>query len=149
MEHTHNHEHCHCCGGEPLRTLTAEEMVFLARLAGTFALEVASFGMKSSKSSHIAAIALAPVHLSDRQEGMAEVKKTAAMLQALCDCGVIDIDYDRPVPGSDYSLYKGSAVYASLVSLIAEGKGREGFLFDLPHMDCGSIVLTELGRTVL
>ena len=149
-EHEHEHEHCCCgCGETPSITLTAEETAFLTRLAHTPFLEVASFSMKSSRSAHIEAVALAPVHLSDEQAAMAEVKKTAVMLKTLYDYGLIDIDYDLPVAGSDYSLYRNSVVYKSLVDTIEEGKSKEGFLFDMPHMDCGSISLTELGRQVL
>ena len=146
----HKHSGCKggcgkCCAVKAI-SLTAEEQEFLSRLSQTPFLEVVRFIMKSTKSEHLELVALAPVHIYGGDDSMEQVKKTASVLKSLQDYGIIEIDYDLPITNYDYKSYKKSDVYMSFVEAIEEGKTKEKFIFDIPHMECGSLALTEIGQ---
>ena len=152
--HDHHHDSCGCGHdhhhGHHTHTLllSAEEADFIKQLSVSSVFEVVRFVMKSSKSSHFESTALAPVHLKNKNDSMEKVKETADVLQYLQEQGVIDIDYDTPVEGSDYALYQNSELYAYFVQTIEESKAQPNFIFDIPHMECGRLTLTALGRAV-
>ena len=151
---SHNNEHNHgscgcCCGGcchNQEIALTVSEKAFLEKLAQIPFLEVVNFMMKSSKSTHLESIALADVHISDKGDSMEKIKETAAVLDSLYDYGIIDINYNLPIEGSDYSMYRGSDVYLLLEKTILDGRKNENFLFDTADLECGSVALTAFGQ---
>ena len=152
MEHKHG-EGQHCCGngccGNHAPEWTQGEKAFLEKLAKTPLLEVAQLLMRSTKSEHFERIALAPVHLEGRGDTMEQVRQTAQALQALEEKGIIAIDYDTPVEGSDYRIYHESEIYRYLVSTLEEAAANPDFVFNVAHMECGSLALTELGQALL
>lgn len=148
-EHHHEHGCCggHCCRrGQQTIELTQREHAFLMCLAQIPFLPLARFVLASSQAEHVGAIALAPVYLVDRDETLERVKQTGAVLLALQEKGLVSLDYGRPLQGCGYEDYQDSAVYRSFRQAVSEGGQREGFLFDLPKLEKGSMALTALGR---
>jgi len=141
--------HSGCCGEccqQKSISLTTDEKAFLSKLSQTPFLEVVSFIMKSSKSDHIESVALAPIHLSVENDSMAEIKKTAAILKSLQNYGMIEINYDVPLINYDYSKYKNSDVYLQFIKTVEEAGQKEDFIFDIPHVEYGSLALTGTGQ---
>lgn len=146
-------EHGCCCGHdrqehEPI-ALTLAEVELLSTLAQVSYLPLTQLLLKSTKSDHLEAVALTPVYLEDAQESMEEVKETGAMLRELEEYGLISLDFDLELKGYDYRMYRESAVFALLQQTVEEGKGREGFLYDVAEIECGSMALTDLGYAVV
>lgn len=168
MDHTHHgsccHDHsddeqkeghscggCHCGHHQTEIEITEEEMVFLTQLAQTPYLPLARFVLRSTKSSHLASVALAPVYLDQKTDMMEMVKSKGAVLESLAHKGVITLDYDEPLENGDYTAYSASELYAYFTETVAEGKakGKDDFLFDTPSLELGSIALTDVGRQVI
>lgn len=150
MTHEHNHEHCGggCCGscGCQEATLAPQEDTFLRELAQIAFLPVAQFCMKSTKSDHFESVALAPVFLTGTSDTMEQAREVGETLLSLEAKGLISIDYDEPLEGFDYGMYKRSDLYVLFLETVEEAKGREDFLFDEGVLECGSIALTEQGN---
>lgn len=140
-----------CCSGHQPRTieLSPEACDFLATLAQFPFLPLTRFLMTSTKSDHLESVALAPVLLTDGTESVAQVRELGEMLSDLENMGLITLDYDMPLQGFDYALYQNSVAFHALEELVAEGRNKEGFLFDSPVLEKGSIALTDLGRQVI
>ena len=145
-----HHEHT-CCAGHQKREilLSDEETQFLRCLAQTPFLPLARFVLRSSKSTHLESVALAPVYLSDKDESMESVKKTASILLNLAEYGLITLDYDEPLQNGDYAVYSNSSLYTYFTETVTEGSKNKDFLFDTAALELGSIALTHLGRTVI
>ena len=166
MSHTHggcccqhdshtNQESSHGCGGcgcgshQAEIQLSPEEMEFLKQLAQTPYLPLARFVLKSTKSDHLESVALAPVYLQDKQDSMDTVKSMGAVLKSLEEKGLLTLDYEEPLENGDYTDYSHSALYAYFKETVAQSKVNEGFLFDIPDLELGSIALTYLGQTII
>lgn len=152
-----HHHHCNheskshrCCGGcckkhrQPI-TVTKREFAFLERLAQIPFLPVARFLLRSTKSEHLASVALAPVHLLDAKDSMELVKHNGKLLHDLEHKGLITIDYDIKLKGFDYQSYYNSTVYLQFQETVAEAKAHPEFLYDIGIMECGSMALTARG----
>ncbi len=156
--HSHNHEHghgcgCHshggnnkCCGKHKkikIEDISDTQVEFLMHLIESKFLPVASFVLKSSKEHDFESIALAPVFIIDVKDSMQEVKNVANKLKSLENLGLITIDYDIELNGYSYAEYHSSEIYAYFKKTVNESKGKDGFIGDVPTIECGSIAPTE------
>lgn len=144
----------HCQGHCPCHTrqaieLTAPEHAFLMDLAQIPFLPLARFILASTRSDHARSVALAPVYLTEETETLERVRETGAVLLALQEKGLVSLDYDMPLQGCGYAVYRNSSVYRLFTECVAEGSHRPGFLFDQAELELGSIALTSLGRNAL
>lgn len=137
---------CHCGQHQTEIQITEEEIDFLKELAQTPYLPLASFVLKSTKSSHLASVALAPVYLDQKTDSMERVKSKGVVLKSLEHKGLITLDYEEPLENGNYGDYLDSTLYTYFKETVAEAGGREDFLFDLPSLELGSIALTGLGQ---
>lgn len=140
---------CNCGHQQTEIQLTKEETEFLKQLAQTPFLPLATFVLKSTKSSHLESVALAPVYINDRADSMETVKSMAIVLESLEDKGLITLDYDEPLENGNYMDYSESALYAYFKETVAQTKDKDDYLFDIPSLEFGSIALTDLGRIVI
>lgn len=165
--HHHNHCGCHghggeghehggenhghsCCGGHHHEIiLSDEDAEFLMCLAQTPFLPLAQFVLKSSKSSHLESVALAPVFLNDKADSMESVKKTGAVLKRLADYGLITLDYDEPLENGDYTIYSDSALFAYFTETVTQAAKKPDYLFDIADLELGSIALTRRGQLAI
>ena len=59
----------------------------------------------------------------------------------------MQVTYHLPVTlRRDYALYEESGLFAQLRQMAEEGAKRPDFLFDIPHIKRGAVVLTDAGR---
>ncbi|QAT42349.1 hypothetical protein [Aminipila luticellarii] len=136
-----------CCGHhETTIQLSEEEIEILTELAQTPYLPLAQFVLKSSQSSHLESVALAPVYLHDRNDSMDTVRRTADVLKALEAKGLLTLDYEEPLENGDYTDYSDSTLYAYFKETVMQAKGKENFLFDMADLELGSIALTHIGQ---
>ena len=151
--HHDSHEH-HCCGkcgghcGCGSLSLTEREQAFIRCLTQVPFLPVAQFLLRSTKSEHLEAIALAPVYILDPEDTMEHIKETGIILHGLEEKGLITLDYDVPLQNYDYKTYHDSAVYQSFRQTVEEAKARPDFLYNIGIMELGSMALTQRGYGV-
>lgn len=152
-ESTYENEHscCRCnCGHHQTKMhISEEETEFLKQLAQIPYLPLARFILKSSKSSHLESVALAPVYLNHKSDSLETVKSMAVVLKSLKEKGLISLDYEEPLENGNYIEYSNSALYAYFKKTVAQGKENEDFLFDIPFIEFGSIALTYAGQIVI
>ena len=158
---SHSEEHpahaCHgeghtcggCCGSQSQIVLSDEQVALLQELAQVSYLPLTRLTLASTQSDDLLSVALSPVYLQTADEPMEQVKRTGAWLLELEEYGLISLDYDLELKGYDYRIYEDSAVFALLRQTVEEGRGRPGFLYDLPCLERGSMALTELGYQVV
>ena len=78
---------------------------------------------------------------------MEVVKQRAAILQSLYENGYIEICYNVFITvQSDYTIYSTSDIFFLLHQLVEEGKKNPDYLFDIPYIKRGQVMLTEKGR---
>ena len=166
--HHHGHEHAHGCGcgcgehhhahsshqhlGEwdgSLEWLGEQAVWLLCTIRQYGHLPVARFVLRSAEEEELEMTALAPVAVNAADEGMETVKPRAEALQLLADKGLITLDYDIPIADYDYDGYRRSVIFAQLEEAAREAKGREGFLFNVPAMELGSMAIAEAGIALL
>ena len=156
MCHHHHHDSHghHCCGkcsghcGCGSLTLTTREQAFIRCLAQLPFLPVAQFLLRSTKSEHLEAIALAPVYILDPEDTIDHIKETGIVLRGLEEKGLITLDYDVPLQNYDYQTYHSSAVYHSFQQTVEEAKTRSDFLYNIGVMELGSMALTQRGYEI-
>ena len=79
-------------------------------------------------------------------EPMVEAARIAEAAQA----GLVQVTYHLLVTlRRDYALYEESGLFAQLRQMTEEGAKRPDFLFDIPHIKRGAVVLTDAGRRAL
>ena len=160
MEACHHHSCCNgnhkeentchgCCCQKNLIELSSKEKSFLEVLAKTPFLPIVSFVAKSSKSNHLENIMLSPVYLENCEDTLEIVKERSSILNNLETIGAISIDYDIEIENADYSIYANSNIYNYFEKTIYESKNNPNFIFDTPHMECGSIALTGIGQSLI
>lgn len=156
MNDMHNHTGC-CnsgggCGGCCCKhdiTLSDKEKEFLLLLAQTPFLPVTSFILKSTKSEHLEAVALAPVYLADGKDTIETVKDTGKVIERLAELHIISLDYDIPLENCDYSEYETSDLFEFFKETVAGGTANADYIFDIPFLQLGSMALTSIGQDVL
>ena len=163
-EHTHcgcngtnseNHQHGHgCCKDrEPLheikKGLQEKEIEFLMNLAQTPYLPLGRFLMKSSKSSHLEAVAMAPVYLNSEADSMEFAKDNGLILKKLQDKGLVTLDYEIPLQNGNYTTYSNSSLFRYFTETVEAGAQEENFIFDIAELELGSIALTFQGQALI
>ena len=125
----------------------AENNVLMA-LLDRGGLPVARFALTSSKDQEAYAVAMGPVYIADPEDSLEAIREYGALFSEMEHKGLIELDYDFPLPGYAYGEYRGSAAWRHFEETAAEAKGR-GFTFDTPHLELGGITLTERGQEVI
>ncbi len=154
-EHAHAHVHGEGCGcgghhHEPdyENGLTIAENNVLMALTERGALPVARFTLTSSKEAEAYAVAMEPVYIANPSDSLDDIKEYGSLFARMEDKGLIDLEYDLPLPGYPYFEYKGSDAWKRFVETAAEAKER-GFTFDSPNLELGGIALTNIGQEVV
>lgn len=138
-----------CCHQKEELIISDEEAEILMQLAQTPFLPLARFLLRSSKSGHLESVALAPVYINDKYDNMERVKTRAEALENLASQGLITLDYNEPLANGNYQDYLESELYIYFTQTVEQAKGKEGFLFDIPNIELGSIALTALGQAAI
>ena len=125
----------------------AENNVLMALLERG-GLPVARFALTSSKEHEAYAVAMSPVYIADQGDSLETIRKYGALYVGMEDKGLIELDYEFPLPGYPYREYHDSWAWSHFVETAAEAKQR-GFTFDTPHLELGGITLTEHGHEVV
>ena len=107
-------------------------------------------GVKKLKGTFlIISTALNHVHLETKYDSMEIVKQRASVLQSLCEKGFIKISYKVFITvQSDYAMYEVSDIFLSLHQLVEQGKTNPHYLFDIPYIKPGQVMLTENGQVL-
>ncbi len=137
------------CHGHGAVQISEQEKSFLVILAQTPFLPMARFTMSSTQSEDLQSVALAPVYMTDGKESMEQVQENRELLLSLEEKGLITLDYDQPLQGYGYEEYSRSSVYEMFRATVEEGGKKEGFLFDTPNLELGSLALTALGQDAI
>ena len=111
-------------------------------------LPVARFTLTSSKEAEAYAVAMEPVYIANPADSLDDIKEYGSLFARMEDKGLIDLEYDHPMPGYPYFEYKSSDAWKRFVETAAEAKQR-GFAFDSPNLELGCIALTALGQEVV
>lgn len=147
----HNHEHGEGCGcgahHEPdyENGLSIAENNVLMALSERGALPVAQFSLTSSREAQAYAVAMEPVYVARAEDSLEDIREYGALFAGLEEKGLIDIDYDFPLPGYPYREYHASGAWRRFVETAAEAKAR-GFTYDTPKLELGAITLTQRGE---
>lgn len=127
-------------------TLERKEIEILMELKEYNYLSIAEFVMCSSVNDHISFTALAPVYIEKTNDNMEKVKELGAVFKELEKKRLISLDYDIPLKGFDYSIYKESDIYKYFIESVEAGKENPDFLCDTAEIELGSVALTDLGQ---
>jgi len=154
--HDHGaHEGCGCGhdhgahrGPDYDNGLTIAENNVLMALMERGALPVARFCLTSSRAQGAYAVAMEPVYIARPEDSLADIREYGALFAALEDKGLIDIDYDFPLPGYPYQEYRDSDAWRRFQATAAEARGR-GFTYDTPGLEVGAVALTGRGQGTL
>lgn len=154
MDHHHeHHEGCGACCGHGCHhakgPLTEREKAILRELAQMAFLPVARFLLKSSRSEHLQAVAMAPVYIGEGADTLASVRDAAEALDSLCAQGLLTIDYELALSQFDEAVYRDSPAYAEFSQIVSEGAKNPDFLFDVASIDFGSAALTLTGQETI
>ena len=125
----------------------AENNVLMA-LLDRGGLPVARFALTSSKEPEAYAVAMGPVYVADPEDSLETIREYGALFSEMEHKGLIELDYDFPLPGYAYQEYRASQAFHHFAETAAEAKER-GFTFDTPRLELGGIALTERGRKVV
>lgn len=125
----------------------AENNVLMALLERG-GLPVARFSLTSSKEQEAYAVAMSPVYIADPADSLETIKEYGAIYAGMEEKGLIELDYEFPLPGYPYREYHESWAWRHFVETAAEAKQR-GFTFDTPRLEMGGITLTEHGHEVV
>ena len=127
-----------------------EMKALLQAAAVTGRLPIVRFELRSSKDRELISTALRDVWMTGPDDGMALVKARAARIAEAAQAGLVQVTYHLPVTlRRDYALYEESGLFAQLRQMTEEGAKRPDFLFDIPHIKRGAVVLTDAGRRAL
>lgn len=139
------------CGGHQSSEIqiSEEEIDVLKQLSQTPYLPLTRFILQSSQSDHLESVALAPVYLNSRDDSMETVKHMGTVLKALESKELISLDYEEPLENGNYDDYMNSSIYAYFKETAAHAKAQDGFLFDIPILELGSISLTSIGQMAI
>ena len=150
-----SHSCCGGCGGGCCRqaspvALNREQKEFLVELTLHGFLPLARLIRTSSVNDTVYIVALQPVYLITTADSMETVKETGRFLTELADAGLISLDYGAALDGYPYLEYRASEVFEYFCKVVREGAAQNpDFLGDTPHLELGSIAITELGKLSL
>lgn len=159
-DHGHAHRHAPGCGCEGHghdedsdgpnyeNGLSIAENNVLMALLERGGLPVARFTLTSSKEQEAYAVAMSPVYIADPGDSLETIKEYGAIYAGMEEKGLIELDYEFPLPGYPYREYHESWAWRHFVETAAEAKQR-GFTFDIPRLEMGGITMTEHGHEVV
>ena len=131
-----------------MQQLSPDEKNFIFQIANSIRYPIVRLELRSSKERSLISTALNHVHLETKQDSMEVVKQRASILQSLCEKGFIEISYKVFITvQSDYAIYDGSDIFLSLHQLVEQGKKNLDYLFDIPYIKRGQVMLTEMGMS--
>lgn len=143
--HEHGeHEH----GPDYENGLSIAENNVLMALLDRGGLPVAQFALTSTKEQEAYAVAMGPVYIVSPDDSLETIREYGALFAEMEHKGLIDLDYDYPLPGYAYQEYHTSSAWSHFLETAAEAKTR-GFTFDTPNLELGGITLTERGHEVV
>lgn len=125
----------------------AENNVLMALLERG-GLPVARFALTSSREKDAYTVAMGPVYIADPEESLDTIRGYGAIYAEMEHKGLIDLDYEFPLPGYAYREYHESSAWKQFQETAAEAS-RRGFTYDTPHLELGGITLTERGHEVV
>lgn len=140
-----------CCHKQPTPiSLDETQKQFLLELTLHEYLPVTRFIRTNSVNDDVYIIALAPVYLVTAEDSIETVKQTGSFLLDMEKAGLITLDYGAPLDGYPYLEYTRSSLFAYFSKTVCEGaECNPDFLGDTPHLELGSIAITDLGRRSL
>jgi hypothetical protein len=112
------------------------------------ALPVSRFTLTSSKEPEAYAVAMQPVYVAIPDDSLDTIREYGNLFTGIAEKGLIALNYDYPLPGYPYDEYWKSEAFRHFTDTSKEAKQR-GFTFDTPHLELGSITLSEKGHSVL
>ena len=120
----------------------------MKRIANRIRYPIVRLELRSSKERSLISTALNHVHLETKYDSMEIVKQRASVLQSLCEKGFIKISYKVFITvQSDYAIYEVSDIFLLLHQLVEQGKKNPDYLFDIPYIKRGQVMLTEMGKS--
>lgn len=130
-----------------MQQLSSDEKNFIFQIADSARYPIVRLELRSSKERSLISTALNHVRLETKHDSMEVVKQRAAILQSLYENGYIEICYKVFITvQSDYTIYSTSDIFFLLHQLVEEGKKNPDYLFDIPYIKRGQVMLTEKGR---
>ncbi|MBS5343666.1 MAG: hypothetical protein KHX91_03775 [Clostridium sp.] len=130
-----------------MQQLSSDEKNFIFQIADSARYPIVRLELRSSKERSLISTALNHVRLETKHDSMEVVKQRASILQSLYEKGYIEICYKVFITvQSDYTIYSTSDIFLLLHQLVEEGKKNPDYLFDIPYIKRGQVMLTEKGR---
>ena len=131
-----------------MKQLSPDEKNFIFQIANRTRYPIVRLELRSSKERSLISTALNHVHLETKHDSMEIVKQRASVLQSLCEKGFIKISYKVFITvQSDYAIYEVSDIFLLLHQLVEQGKKNPDYLFDIPYIKRGQVMLTEMGKS--
>ena len=128
--------------------LSPDENNLIFQIANSTRYPIVRLELRSSKERSLISTALNHVHLETKHDSMEVVKQRASVLQSLCEKGFIEISYKVFITvQSDYAIYGVSDIFLLLHQLVEQGKKNPDYLFDIPYIKRGQVILTEMGKS--
>lgn len=128
--------------------LSPDENNLIFQIANSTRYPIVRLELRSSKERSLISTALNHVHLETKHDSMEVVKQRAFILQSLCEKGFIEISYKVFITvQSDYAIYEVSDIFLLLHQLVEQGKKNPDYLFDIPYIKRGQVMLTEMGKS--
>ena len=131
-----------------MKQLSPDEKNFIFQIANRIRYPIVRLELRSSKERSLISTALNHVHLETKYDSMEIVKQRASVLQSLCEKGFIKLSYKVFITvQSDYAIYEVSDIFLLLHQLVEQGKKNPDYLFDIPYIKRGQVMLTEMGKS--
>ena len=128
--------------------LSPDENNLIFQIANSTRYPIVRLELRSSKERSLISTALNHVHLETKHDSMEVVKQRASVLQSLCEKGFIEISYKVFITvQSDYAIYGVSDIFLLLHQLVEQGKKNPDYLFDIPYIKRGQVILTVMGKS--
>ena len=128
--------------------LSPDENNLIFQIANSTRYPIVRLELRSSKERSLISTALNHVHLETKHDSMEVVKQRASVLQSLCEKGFIEISYKVFITvQSDYAIYGVSDIFLLLHQLVEQGKKNPDYLFDIPYIKRGQVILTDMGKS--
>ena len=128
--------------------LSPDENNLIFQIANSTRYPIVRLELRSSKERSLISTALNHVHLETKHDSMEVVKQRASVLQSLCEKGFIEISYKVFITvQSDYAIYGVSEIFLLVHQLVEQGKKNPDYLFDIPYIKRGQVILTAMGKS--
>ena len=105
-----------------MKQLSPDEKNFIFQIANRIRYPIVRLELRSSKERSLISTALNHVHLKISYKVFITVQ-------------------------SDYAIYEVSDIFLLLHQLVEQGKKNPDYLFDIPYIKRGQVMLTEMGKS--